>query len=571
MNSVLLLLLLFSTANAHSNPSQATATQARRDAIYAMEKINPANIIPSFTENPAEIQFRPTKGQEGAGSLVGEGSKRAQVDEAARFVIQQEGSRGKITPNPKASEIDYAERLLDNADAIIQPACHMEPVPCEEHRIEKTCEESANYSPLTCRDTLNVTIQRINHPEIKRTILKPPRKDDLTHFIIDLTSCDKSAGKGSMCAPHQEVILHSNCEHLSVQVMVAGYAWPLIKEPTCSDPTLIVDYQGSPMALATLLVTEFVHDDQWTHTDCARLSEIAMDKRCVPDSANACLDENQTRIINGVPVTRRCWGQEQNYRCADGMNSNCAPLLEDGCSNTASVCTHFTNDYCDAASKTFQCTEKICFPDKEVCPEMMGCADGSCDTTVASESNDINEGLSRLGTLAGTAEDAYVNQTYSGQASIFKGEVLECEKYMFGMRDCCTDKGFLDGLIHCPTEMQILQRAKVENRVVELGHYKHHVLGTTRYVFCVFPTKLASIVQIEGRGSQLHIPFGEAEKPDCRVITPEELEGINFQTLNLTPLVAEITSKKTLPTDASVDGVNTNRVESWYEKGVSHD
>ncbi len=201
----------------------------------------------------------------------------------------------------------------------------------------------------------------------------------------------------------------------------------------------------------------------------------------------------------------------------------------------------------------------------------VGCADGKCDLTTSDVSDDINEGVSRLGAVAGTAQAVAANQVQTQQPAIFRGAIQECEKYMWGMRDCCTDDGFLEGVINCPRELQILQLAKREHRVVYVGHYKPHRFSTTRYRYCVFPTKLAGIVQIQGRFAQLGIGFGSVWHPDCRGLTPEELERINFKTLDLSKMVAELVGKKNIPQDAAMDAVNSAHVNSMHDKGRAHD
>ena len=201
----------------------------------------------------------------------------------------------------------------------------------------------------------------------------------------------------------------------------------------------------------------------------------------------------------------------------------------------------------------------------------VGCADGKCDLTSADVSDDLNEGVSRLGAVAGTAQAVATNQVQSQQPAIFRGVMQECEKYMWGMRDCCTDNGFLEGLINCPRELQILQQAKREHRVVYVGHYKPHRFSTTRYRYCVFPTKLAGIVQIQGRYTQLGIGFGSVWHPDCRGVTPEELERINFKALDLSEMVAELVGKKNVPQDAAMDAANTAHINAMHDKGRAHD
>ena len=201
----------------------------------------------------------------------------------------------------------------------------------------------------------------------------------------------------------------------------------------------------------------------------------------------------------------------------------------------------------------------------------VGCADGKCDLTSTDVSDDINEGVSRLGAIAGTAAEVAANQVHAQQAAIFRGAYQECEKYPLGFRDCCTDSGSLDWVIHCPWQLQQLQKAKLEHRAVYLGHYKPHRFSATHYGYCIFPTKLAGIVQIQGRYTQLGIGFGSIWHPDCRGVTPEELERINFKALDLSEMVAELVGKKNVPQDAAIDAVNSAHVNAMHDKGQAHD
>jgi type-F conjugative transfer system pilin assembly protein TrbC len=173
---------------------------------------------------------------------------------------------------------------------------------------------------------------------------------------------------------------------------------------------------------------------------------------------------------------------------------------------------------------------------EHVTSDQATCAYGVCDTTKPEVSDDMSEGLGRILAVVGSAEDAATRQTHAYEPSIFGGVVQACKEYPLGARDCCTDGGFLEGLIHCPLDMQALQRAKHEHRVVSLGWYKRHKGGSRHYVYCIFPNKLAGIVQIQGRGAQLGISFGHAKAPNCRGLTPEELARIDFKRLDLSAL-----------------------------------
>jgi len=201
----------------------------------------------------------------------------------------------------------------------------------------------------------------------------------------------------------------------------------------------------------------------------------------------------------------------------------------------------------------------------------VGCADGACDHTAADVSDDMHEGIGQLGTLAGTAEEVNHLQGSSNIPSIFKGTYQECEKYMLGLRDCCTDSGALDWLIHCPWQLQNLQQAKLEHRAVYLGHYKRHRLGTTHYGYCVFPSKLAGIMQIQGRHMQLGIGFGNAKYPDCRGLTAHELSQLDFRRLDISELLQGFIAKKTLPVDHALADTGANHAMILHQQGIAHD
>ena len=203
--------------------------------------------------------------------------------------------------------------------------------------------------------------------------------------------------------------------------------------------------------------------------------------------------------------------------------------------------------------------------------DLDACTDKQCDSSLAETSDDIQEGLSRLGVLAGSAGDVSSKQVKSGVAAIFTGNSQECKKYPLGFRDCCTDSGWGDWVKHCPQDLQILQRAKQENRVVYLGDYKPRRFGSRHYTYCIFPSKLAAIVQIQGRGGQLGISYGSAKYPNCRGLTPEELERINFSALDLSPLQQELMARMALPANGQIGANNQAKVERLKREGRSHD
>ena len=559
MKRILLMLLIFLIL-LHVYRANAASNSIGQDMLNQMQNFNPGSVMQGYTQAPQETHL------EAHEELLAQEALKASQDETARFVISQEKTRDKVLPSYESSQMTYAEGLIEKAQSSIKPGCYKVPVPCEEQISEKTCEERVQYSSLKCGKTLVVTPGGTKEKAVRRLLGKGV-------WSLELTNC--SGPLGDYCKEQGVFHLSAKCARLETRAMLQGQSLPIANYPTCENPTLVLDRKYLLKARnipnlfwADIIITEHEREeDAVVESDCTKLSR----NFCVLDKSNPCIDANQTKTIQGIPIQRACWGEEREYRCAEPAQSNCAPFIANQCTNTASTCISKTLDHCDILSKKFQCVQKTCFPDKEVCPEVLPCVGGECDESEASESGDMSEGVGRLGALGGVAEEVAVNQVTSKDANIFKGEYQECESYPLGLRDCCADKGFLDGLIHCPSDMQALMRAKIEGRAFALGHYKHHVLGTKRYGYCVFPTKLSGIVQIQGRNQQLHISFGDAENPVCRGITPEELERIDFKALDLKDMVQELLDKKVLPEEKTIDAINTNHVANLYNQGGSHD
>ena len=112
-------------------------------------------------------------------------------------------------------------------------------------------------------------------------------------------------------------------------------------------------------------------------------------------------------------------------------------------------------------------------------------------------------------------------------------------------------------------------KAKEEGRAAYVGTYRAKKILTCveeKESWCVFPTKLSSIIQIQGRSRQLGINFGWAggkeNEANCRGITPEELERINFSFfLDLSPIQQELISRMALPANGSINNANQSHIE----------
>jgi conjugal transfer mating pair stabilization protein TraN len=73
-----------------------------------------------------------------------------------------------------------------------------------------------------------------------------------------------------------------------------------------------------------------------------------------------CVEGPETRIIEGIEVTRDCWRYEAEYFCYTGENiDSCSPLAQNGCAKTSETCTTtnpFTGE-CVLSTMQYQCGE----------------------------------------------------------------------------------------------------------------------------------------------------------------------------------------------------------------------
>jgi conjugal transfer mating pair stabilization protein TraN len=452
-----------------SAQNQNDALQARDEALRALKGFNPATVLKGYTANPQESALQL---QEGSNALSAAGLSALKSNGAANEVYSQAGNRAKAKSNPNSVEMQYAEKLLENPDSVFDGACYKQSGECKNQSVVKTCDESVHYTTSSCKDTLNVLVKPITQSFTR--IVTPSRFQSTATF--DLQVCPPRDWR---CTTANTGVIVPNCEHLAVTVSRYNQAMLVTKQPTCTDPSVTVQFSGWGGYSTPLLVniTEYVSEDQWSTRDCERIKTEHAKSFCIMDSSQSCLEPNQVKVIGSISIKRSCWGRGYDYQCAAVNESSCTPLINQGCSQTASTCIESKSNRCERYSQTFSCMQQFCMPEKTVCPGKIPCADGQCDISKSEASDDMADGLSRLGALTGVANDVSANQVKSGTPAIFSGSAKECKKYPLGFRDCCTDSGWGDWVKHCPQDLQVLQRAKQENRIVYLGSYKKKIIN----------------------------------------------------------------------------------------------
>ena len=158
-----------------------------------------------------------------------------------------------------------------------------------------------------------------------------------------------------------------------------------------------------------------------------------------------------------------------------------------------------------------------------------------------------------------------------GDMRFFKGERRSCDIKLFGLADCCTNSGVLVGLAGCSAEEIELSRQRNAGNTRYLGKYcaRRTFFGVCirrSRAWCVFGSKLGRILHEQGR-AQLGVGWS-----DCRGLTVAEVEGIDFDRLDLSEFAEDLMDAGKDPAVSLPDGADTRaamreRIRDFYRRG----
>lgn len=257
-------------------------------------------------------------------------------------------------------------------------------------------------------------------------------------------------------------------------------------------------------------------------------------------------------VKNGKNYTlnAECWRYEEKYLVGEASDNECKSYENNSnCSVTERECILSQDGKCLRFRNKYQCS-KVTKTDGYLCGDEFFCSDGSCSDLEGSVNTDFGHAVSQLANLAKASEDYdYDAQNFRA----FSGRAMFCRKSGFGYSDCCKDSGWGQsaGLAKCNSEEQMLGQAKEKKTAVFVGTFcSRRVLKKCvqrKSGYCVFDNKLARITQVQGRSGQLGLGFGGASSPNCRGLTVEELQGIDFNAMDYSDFYDELNSNTEVP------------------------
>ncbi|EGX5391090.1 type-F conjugative transfer system mating-pair stabilization protein TraN [Salmonella enterica] len=273
-----------------------------------------------------------------------------------------------------------------------------------------------------------------------------------------------------------------------------------------------------------------------------------------------CTEAGGNRVISmggkEYTVYSDCWAWKDTYLKQEADNGSCDVYMRNpACTASHVNCQEKSGSTCLQEEVTFSCEKKVT-GEAQLCSGQLVCANGECDAIENGTSDGFGKAVSALAAVTAAAQDVAAMNDVNVRA--FTGKPVECRMAIAGFNNCCKDSGWGQGigLAHCDSEEKALGKAKEKLLTVYVGTYcSKKALGVClqkKKAYCQFDSKLAQIVQAQGRKGQLGIGFGSGKHPDCRGITVEELQSLRFDRMDFSNFYSDLNAGTTIPSDSEL-------------------
>ena len=575
----------FADADAQYRAGADFARQVQGQGESSLKNFNPSASIPNYTASPGEKKYYGGVTATGDGALKADGTTGWTTNEATKAVTDSFVNNPKEPISPDAPFIKASQDVQSRADTIIGKTGQTQ---CEAQNISRS--EFTNYTcerdllvEQACTRTASITGHYEDTSETKQIVIQSQ----------NISFASSEAGyTGTWTAPVTGKVVAAT----------ATYSWN--KRLAFSNPNwfmrvttpfglISMDNDTGSLALSSGMQLKKgagmvfsirtrrnnpTTDSIWKHSNMRYSFTVTLQieipaKKWVPDvvwnescpfsksegtlKKTECIEPGSTKtvVVDGVsyPVTQACWKYKDTYMTQAADNGTCKTYMNNpACTLASRTCAFTAEDGsgCLHEYATYSCETRTS-GQVMICGGDTFCLDGDCERAQNGKNNDFAPVVSALAALAAAGKDvAAIN---SANVRAFTGSAKFCKKFAAGFSSCCKDGGWGQdvGLARCSSEEKALGKAKENKLTVSIGEFcSKKVLGVClekKRSYCQFDSKLAQIVQQQGRNGQLHIGFGKASSPDCRGITQTELQQINFEALDFSNFFDDLQKNKKIP------------------------
>lgn len=575
----------FADADAQYRAGADFARQVQGQGESSLKNFNPSASIPNYTASPGEKKYYGGVTATGDGALKADGTTGWTTNEATKAVTDSFVNNPKEPISPDAPFIKASQDVQSRADTIIGKTGQTQ---CEAQNISRS--EFTNYTcerdllvEQACTRTASITGHYEDTSETKQIVIQSQ----------NISFASSEAGyTGTWTAPVTGKVVAAT----------ATYSWN--KRLAFSNPNwfmrvttpfglISMDNDTGSLALSSGMQLKKgagmvfsirtrrnnpTTDSIWKHSNMRYSFTVTLQieipaKKWVPDvvwnescpfsksegtlKKTECIEPGSTKtvVVDGVsyPVTQACWKYKDTYMTQAADNGTCKTYMNNpACTLASRTCAFTAEDGsgCLHEYATYSCETRTS-GQVMICGGDTFCLDGDCERAQNGKNNDFAPVVSALAALAAAGKDVAAINSVNVRA--FTGSAKFCKKFAAGFSSCCKDGGWGQdvGLARCSSEEKALGKAKENKLTVSIGEFcSKKVLGVClekKRCYCQFDSKLAQIVQQQGRNGQLHIGFGKASSPDCRGITQTELQQIKFDKLDFSNFFDDLQKNKKIP------------------------
>ncbi|EGZ5696516.1 type-F conjugative transfer system mating-pair stabilization protein TraN [Salmonella enterica] len=580
----LFLLLAASQAQADSNSDYRAgsdfAHQIKGQGTGSIRNFNPQESIPGYNANPDETKYYGGVTAGGDSGLKNDGTTQWATGETGKTITESFMNKPKDILSPDAPFIEKGRDVVNRADSIVGNTGQQ----CSAQEINRseftnyTCERDTTVEEY-CTRTATITGDWRETTEVRTytlTAFSFSRSGKQIVFSVIVPEAG-TISSASLNVITQNYLWNSRAGFMNTifnmtwgsTITLGGATGMMLSKgqilsgTSCSGNgsctgTLderIFNELTSGRTKFTLTLVMQVKDREW-------IPRVEWVESCPFNKADGvlkgteCSDPGGTKtgVMEGKPwsLTEACWAYRDKYVTQSADNGTCQAYVDNpACTLATRQCAFYSGEgTCLHEYATYSCESKTSGK-VMICGGDVFCLDGECDKAQSGKSNDFGEAVSQLAALAAAGKDVAALNGIDVRA--FTGQAKFCKKAAAGYSNCCKDSGWGQdiGLAKCSSDEKALAKAKTNKLTVSVGEFcSKKVLGVClekKRSYCQFDSKLAQIVQQQGRNGQLHISFGSSKHPDCRGITVDELQQIKFDQLDFTNFYEDLMNNQKIP------------------------
>lgn len=585
------------TANDDFNSGMDYAKGLKGKDLDTFKSFKPADNLPDYSSSPDATKYYGGVQSTGV-DLTSPGSNTLNNTEWGKAVTDSISKQPKDMVTADSPFLDNGRNAENNAETVFDPKL------CESKEFEKSvftnyvCDRDLQVQQY-CTRTATITGDWTTDQENKYYEISPAYSRNGKQIVFSFTMPASGViQSANLKVDSSQYLMKSQVNFMNTTFFINQYEnTPLnatgmnitkdqvISGTSCSGSgkcTGSVDdilYQAflSGKAKLTLKMTVRVETRKWN-------PKVVWSENCPFDKAEGSLTGTEctepggdkTVTVEGKPYTvhQDCWAYRDSYLTQSESEGTCGAYIHNpACNVINQKCVDQGDGACLHANITYSCETKT-KGEGQVCGDELFCTDGSCVLNNNGKNDMFAKAASELAAVAAAGKD--VAELNSNDVKIFTGKGVSCKKFAAGFSNCCKDSGWGQdvGLASCSSEEKALGKAKEKRLTVYVGEYcSKKVLGVClekKRGYCEFDSKLAQIVQQQGRSWQLGIGFGSGKSPDCRGITPEELQKIDFSKVDFSAFYDDLNSGSDIPADNNQMEKMKERMKAMFDQGSSH-